>query len=419
MVGKGFRIGRLVGINIRVDWSWLVIVVIIIWNMTTVFASMRPEWGGGLRLGVSLVAALLFFASVLAHELGHSVVARARGLPVRNITLFFLGGVANIQREPDTPKTEFLVAAAGPAVSLLIGGGLMAVAAGSLALDGSSIGPVASRLSPPSTLLLWLGSINIILALFNMIPGFPLDGGRVLRSILWAITKNLRLATRLSSWIGQAIAYVMIIAGVTMIFGVNLPLLGSGMMSGLWLVFIGWFLNNASTQSYQQVALHDMLERVPVERLMQTNLPTVEPGWLVSDFIRTHGGTHSAVQGGAHGEAEKEPSAFPVLHGNLLVGLVTIEDTNRVPRERWHAIPISQIMTPSPRLVTVSPDEDAASAMEKLIQRDVRQLPVVCSENDFEFIGLLRRRDILQWLQGHLPAKNNRFSSPPPTTDLR
>lgn len=403
MVGKGFRIGRLVGINIRVDWSWLVIAAIITWNLSNVFASLHPEWDGGLRLGLSLVAALLFFASVLAHELGHSIVARARGLPVRNITLFVLGGVANIQREPDTPKTEFLVAAAGPAVSLLIGGALTAVAAGSLVLNGSGIGPVANRLSPASMLLFWLGSINIILALFNMIPGFPLDGGRVLRSILWAITKNLRLATRLASWIGQAIAYIMVIAGVTMMFGVDLPLLGSGMMSGLWLVFIGWFLNNASTQSYQQVALHDILERVPVERLMQTNLPTVEPGWLVSDFVRTHGGT------------EKEPSAFPVLNENLLVGLVTIEDTNRVPRERWHAIPISQIMTPSPRLVTVSPEEDAASAMEKLIQRDVRQLAVVCSDNDFEFIGLLRRRDILQWLQSHLPAKRNRFASPPPT----
>lgn len=407
MVGKGFRIGRLYGINIRVDWSWLVIVMIITWNLTTVFARLHPEWGGGLRMGLSLVAALLFFASVLAHELGHSVVARAHGLPVRNITLFLLGGVANIQREPPTPKTEFLVAAAGPVVSLLIGAAMTTVAAGNLAINGSGTGPLADRLSPASTLLFWLGSINIILALFNMIPGFPLDGGRVLRSILWAITKNLRLATRLASWIGQAVAYIMVIAGVTMIFGVSLPLLGSGMMSGLWLVFIGWFLNNASTQSYQQVALHDMLERVPVERLMQTNLPTVEPGWLVSDFIRTHG----ALPGGI----EKEPSAFPVLHGNLLVGLVTMEDTNRVPRERWHAIPISQIMTPSPRLVTVSPEEDAASAMEKLIQRDVRQLPVVCSDNDYEFIGLLRQRDILQWLQGHLPAKHKRFSSPPPT----
>jgi Zn-dependent protease len=321
---------------------------------------------------------------------------------VRNITLFLLGGVANIEREPPTPKTEFLVAAAGPAVSLLIGGAMTAVAAGSLAFGGSSgAGSMTSQLSPASTLLFWLGSINIILAIFNMIPGFPLDGGRVLRSILWAVTKNLRLATRLASWIGQAIAWIMIIAGMTMAFGVQLPLLGTGMMSGLWLVFIGWFLNNASSQSYQQVALQDILERVPVERLMKTDLPTVEPGWLISDFIRTHGGNN------------QEQSAFPVLHDNTLVGMVTLEDTGRVPRERWHAISISQIMTPTPRLVTVSPEEDAASAMEKLIQRDVRQLAVVCP--DFEFLGLLRRRDILQWLQSRLPARRNRFTTPPPS----
>ncbi len=400
MVGRGFRIGRLYGINIRVDWSWMLIVLIITWNLTTVFARLHPEWGGGLRLGLSLVAALLFFSSVLAHELGHSLVARAHGLPVRNITLFLLGGVANIQREPPTPKTEFLVAAAGPAVSLVIGGAMTAIAAGSLALGGiSGVGSIASQLSPASTLLFWLGSINIILALFNMIPGFPLDGGRVLRSLLWAVTNNLRLATRWASWIGQLIAWVMIVAGIAMAFGVQLPMLGTGMMSGLWLVFIGWFLNNASSQSYQQVALQDILGRVSVERLMQTNLPTVEPGWLISDFIRVFGGS------------EKEPSAYPVLHSNYLVGMVTLDDANRVPRERWHAIPISQIMTPSPRLVTVSPEEDAASAMEKLVQRDVRQVPVVCA--DFEFIGLLRRRDILHWLQSNLQANRGRFSSPP------
>lgn len=391
MLGKGFRIGRLYGINIRVDWSWLIIVLLITWNLNMVFGQVHPDWGPGMRWGLALVAALLFFASVLAHELAHSVVARAQGIPVRNITLFLFGGVANIQREPTSPKNEFLMAAAGPFTSFIIGMVLLLVTAGSVTAGGgvSNPGQLIINLSPASTILLWLGSINIILAVFNLIPGFPLDGGRVLRSILWAVTNNLRQATRWAAYVGQGIAWIMIVAGIAMAFGMRIPLLGTGLINGIWLAFIGWFLNGASAQSYQQVAIQDVLEGVPVSRLMRRNPPTVEPNCAVADLVHTH-------------LMDSDDQAFPVIEDGHLVGIVTLDDVRRAPRNEWEKTYVRDLMTPRSRLVTVSPDEDASVAMEKLIQRDIRQIPVVGAANgmgDAELQGLLRRRDIMRWLQ--------------------
>jgi Zn-dependent protease len=386
MIGSGFRIGRLYGININIDWSWLFIALLITWNLTTIFGQIHPDWGTGLRWGVALLAALLFFASVLAHEMAHSLVAKAQGLPVRNITLFLFGGVANIQREPPSPKAEFLIAIAGPIMSILIGVTMLAIGIGGVAFtDGfAAPGQIFANLSPANTVILWLGAINIILAVFNMIPGFPLDGGRVLRSILWAVTNNLRRATRWASWIGQLIAWGLIVAGIAMAFGFQIPFFGTGLLSGLWLAFIGWFLNSASVQSYQQVKLQDILGDVPVTHIMRRDPPTVGPDCVVSDLINTH------ILG-------SDDQAFPVLRSGRLVGIVTLDDVRRVPRTDWARVSVNEIMTPDSKLVTVTDQDDAARALEKLLQRDVRQLPVI--DRNAEFVGLLRRRDIMQWLQ--------------------
>jgi Zn-dependent protease len=386
MLGSGFRIGRLYGINIRIDWSWLFIFILITWNLSVVFSQIHPDWGMGMRWGIAVLASLLFFASVLAHEMAHSLVAKAHGIPVRSITLFLFGGVASIQREPESPRAEFLIAIAGPIMSVLIGVVmvLIAVVTGINGQPGAAPAQLIAGLSPANTILLWLGSINIILAIFNMIPGFPLDGGRVLRSILWAVTNNLRRATRLASWVGQGIAWMMIAAGIAMAFGFQIPILGTGLVSGLWLAFIGWFLNNASIQSYRQVAIKDILEGIPVTRLMRSDPPTVEPDCTVSDLVHTH------VMG-------TDDQAFPVLDREQLVGIVTLDDVRRVPRTDWDTVYVRDIMTGEEKLVTITPEDDAAEALEKLIQRDVRQLPVVRSNR--EFLGLLRRRDIMRWLQ--------------------
>ncbi|HBY94417.1 MAG: site-2 protease family protein [Ardenticatenaceae bacterium] len=384
----GFRIGRLFGINIGIDWSWLLIFLLVTWNLATVFSQVHPAWGPALNWGIAAVAAILFFASVLAHELAHSLVAKAQGLPVRNITLFLFGGVSNIEREPPSPGAEFLITVVGPITSIVLG--VLFIIAANLSAGGlqrAMINPqrALAGLDPLTTLLLWLGPINILVGIFNLIPGFPLDGGRLLRSILWAITNNLRRATRWASYVGQAIAWLMIIAGIAMVFGVRIPFFGTGVIGGLWLAFIGWFLNNAAVQSYQQVVVQDVLEGVPVARLMRADVPTVPPEIPVSALVYDH------VMG-------TDERAFPVLDGDRLVGLVTLEDVREVPRDQWDTTSVGQIMTRADQLVVVSPQEDAGAALNKLMQRDVRQVPVM--ENN-HLVGIMRRRDIMRWLQMH------------------
>jgi CBS domain-containing protein len=225
----------------------------------------------------------------------------------------------------------------------------------------------------------------VTLGIFNLIPGFPLDGGRVLRSILWAATDNLRRATRWAAWVGQAIAWLMIMAGIAMTFGVQIPFFGTGLGGGLWLAFIGWFLNSASAQSYQQLVIHDVLEGVSVSRMMRVNPPVCSSRCTVGRLVHDH------IMG-------TDDQAFPILEEGRLVGLVTLEDVRKVGRDAWELAIVRDIMTPAEKLIVASPDEDAGLALEKLSSNDVRQLPVL---SNGELVGLLRRRDIIKWLQLH------------------
>jgi Zn-dependent protease len=386
---SGFHVGRIFGISIYIDPSWLFIFALVTWNLAGgVFPQLHPGWSTVLSWTVGVIAALLFFGSVLAHELAHSLVARARGLPVRRITLFMFGGVSNIEREPPSAATEFIMAIVGPITSIVLGVIFLFLgnaAAGGIGDAVANPAQAMSRLGPLATLLLWLGPINIVLGIFNLIPGFPLDGGRVLRSLLWAATNSLRRATRWASWIGQGIAWLFILAGVAMVFGLRLPFFGTGLISGLWLAFIGWFLNNAAVQSYQQVVVEDLLEGVPVARLMRANAPTVAPTATIGSLVYDH------VMG-------TDERAFPVMDADRLVGMVCLEDVRKVPRDAWETTTVQQIMTPADQLATVTPREEATDALRQLSQRDVRQLPVV---QDGRLVGMLRRRDILKWLQLH------------------
>ena len=396
---RGFRLGRLFGININIDWSWLFIFLLITWHLSTLFGSFHPDWDTVLRWGTAVIASLLFFASVLAHELAHSLMAMAQGIPVRNITLFLFGGVSNIQREPPSPKAEFLITIVGPITSIVLGVLFILLArltTGPMDVTLAEPTQVLAELNPLSTLLFWLGPINIVLGLFNLIPGFPLDGGRILRSLLWAITDNLRQATRWASWVGQAIAWLMIVSGIAMIFGVTIPFFGTGFLNGLWLAFIGWFLNSASIQSYQQVVLQDVLDDVPVTRIMRPNPPTVPPDISISSLVHDHVMT-------------TDDHAFPVEENGRLLGLVTLEDVRGVPRDQWDVTLVRQVMTPANQLITISSDDCADEALNKLRERDVRQLPVL---RNGELAGLLRRRDIVKWLQ--LQARGEDWLVPSP-----
>jgi len=382
---SGLKVGRIFGININIDWSWLFIFVLISWNLVSLFGQLHPNWDFSLQVGVAVSAAVLFFASVLAHELAHSLMAIAQGVNVSSITLHLFGGVSNIERHPPSPIAEFLITIVGPITSIVLGMAIV-IATGMRANLGTAMTnprDAIANLGPLASLLLWLGPINILLGIFNLIPGFPLDGGRVLRSILWGITDNLRKATRWASGVGQAIAWLMILAGIAMAFGFQVPFFGTGLINGLWLAFIGWFLNTASSQSYRQIVVQDILEGVPVKRMMSGDAPTVPPDCLVSDLVHEH------VMG-------TDDHAFPVIEEDRLLGIVTLDDVRGINRDAWGKTRVRDIMTPYEELITVDAGEDAAEALSKLSHRDVRQLPVIEGEN---LVGLLRRRDIIRWLQ--------------------
>jgi Zn-dependent protease/CBS domain-containing protein len=383
---NGFRLGRFFGIDLRIDWSWLLIFALVSWSLNSMFREIHPEWSAVAQWGLALAGALLFFISVLAHELAHSVVARARGIPVKNITLFLFGGVSNIQKEPTSPMSELLIAIVGPLTSFLLGGiflvlGLGSVALGDISLPTSS--GLLSQLGPINTMFMWLGSVNILLGIFNLIPGFPLDGGRVLRSILWAITNDVVKATRWASVVGQGIAWLLILAGIFMLFGVQIPLLGSGIINGMWIIFIGWFLQNAAVQNYQKALVQDILVNVPVERIMNPDVPVVSADLKVDDLVEKY-------------IMKTDNQAFMVFDGDTMVGLVSIDDVRKLSNEERQTRTVRDIMTPSKELVVVAPNENAAEALDRLQNRSIRQLPVV---NGSRIVGLLRRKDILRWLE--------------------
>lgn len=383
----GFRVARLFGINIFIDWSWIFIFLLVTWNLAAfVFPSLHPDWGLSLTLMLSLAASLLFFGSVLAHELAHSLVAKAKGLPVRRITLFIFGGAADIGREPPSAGSEFLIAIVGPITSVILGG--LFLFSGAFVINGPALAAgtpveILTAMGPLGTLFIWLGSINILLGVFNMVPGFPLDGGRVLRSILWAITRNLKRATRWATFVGQLVAWGFIVTGIAMVFGFQVPIFGTGLLGGLWLAFIGWFLNNAAAASYQHVVVQDMLEGVPVYRLMRHDVQGVDSYIPLSSLVYNHA-------------IGSEESTFPVLEGERLVGLISVDDVKKVNRDEWDRVIVKDIMTPAEELETVSPREDAKDALDKLTRKDVKQLPVV---NAGELVGFLLQKDIMRWLQ--------------------
>jgi CBS domain-containing protein len=240
-----------------------------------------------------------------------------------------------------------------------------------------------SQLGPANTIFLWLGSVNILVGLFNLIPGFPLDGGRVVRSILWGITNDLKKATRWASWLGQGVAWLLIFAGMSMLFGAQIPILGSGFINGLWLIFIGWFLQNAAVQSYRRVVVQDILEDVPVKRLMNPNVPQAPADISVEEFVDNY-------------LMQSDNQAFIVFDDEKMVGMITIDDVRKFPHENRRTSLVRDVMTPSEKMIVVAPEEDVTDAFDRLQMKDVRQLPVVTGK---KIVGLLRRKDIVRWLQ--------------------
>jgi Zn-dependent protease/CBS domain-containing protein len=385
-MGNGFRIGRVAGVDVFVDWSLLIIFFLITFSLAVgVFPTWHPTWNPVVTWATAFASALLFLGSVLVHELSHAIVGRLNGMTIRRITLFIFGGMAHLEHEPHTWRSEMWMAIVGPLTSLALGVAFIflgSLAAGKVTIDPEAPQRAFEQLGPVSTLLLWLGPVNIILALFNLVPGFPLDGGRVLRALLWGVTRDLRLATRWASTAGQTFAWLLIVTGFAMMIGLRVPLFGTGIVSGLWLAFIGWFLNNAALVSYRQLLVKESLENVPVSRVMTTNFATVDPEMAVGTFVDEY-------------LLHRDQRAYPVIDTDLFQGLVCQQDVRKVERDAWSHTRVRDIWTPAGEVTTMRPDDDASDAMLALSERGVNQLPVV--ENG-RIRGLVRREDILKWL---------------------
>lgn len=390
----GIRILRLFGIDILLHQTLAVIVALIVASLGLgLLPAWHPDWGPAtvwLTAGAATVALL---ASILLHELSHALVAKARGLPVTRITLFLFGGVANIEREPPSPGTELLIAIVGPITSLAIG--FACAFGGAALLDGGDPMAALRSAGPLATILLWLGPVNVLLGLFNMVPGFPLDGGRVLRALIWWATGSLRTATRWASRAGQMVAFLLVASGLSMMFGARLPVFGTGVVSGLWLIFIGWFLNTAAMAAWTELVLHEALRDVPVARVMRRHVPGVPVGTSVSRVV------NDWVMGTEH-------RSFPVMDGERMVGQVGIADIRKVPRSVWDETPVESVMTPASELPVLDAGADAEEAMRSMGTRE--QIAVL---RDGRFEGVVRRADLLVWLSLQSDTKTDDRAGPP------
>ena len=384
MLTRGFRIGRLFGIDIRLDWSWALIFLLLTWNLVAVFARWHPDWSPVETALVAALASIIFFACVLLHELAHSAVATGFGMRVRGITLFLFGGVSNIEREPPTAKAELFIAIVGPLTSVVLGVIFLVLAGASVHGIDFSQSPraIVGSLGPATTLLLWLGPMNVFVGLFNCIPAFPLDGGRVLRAILWLVTGSLRKATRAASFVGQLVAWAFVGLGVAMTFGLRIPFFGTGFIGGLWLAAIGWFLHGAALASYRGLVVREALEGIPVSRVMRTNVPFIEGSLPVSSLV------HMLVTG--------PDRVLPVVRGEDLIGFAGLADVRRIDRDRWEATPVSSIATPLAEWTTFAPSDDLAAAFDRLVRRGVEQAPVM---QDGRVVGMLFVQDVARWLE--------------------
>lgn len=389
MFGTGFSLGRISGIEVRVDWSLLIIFFLITFSLATgLFPVWHPEWSAALSWGTAVAAAVLFFSSVLVHELSHALVGRANGMVIRRITLFIFGGMAHMEEEPPTWRAELAIALIGPLVSLALGVLFLwfaTLVSGPVDIDPDQTQKALAALGPLPTLLLWLGPINILLGLFNLVPGFPLDGGRALRAVMWAVTGSLRTATRWASRAGQGFAWLLMGSGVAMMLGYRIPLFGTGLVPGLWIAFIGWFLNMAALISYRQLLLRESLEDVPVTRLMQTHFIRIDPRMRLNELVEQH-----LMPSGQR--------AFPVEQSGRLLGMVCLHDVRKRERGLWADTTVGEIMTPTENLTTISAHQDAMEALELLGRLNVNQLPVL---EQGRLTGLIRREDVMKWLSLH------------------
>lgn len=365
---RGIRVGSVLGFEIRIDYSWFVIVFLILWSFSAgVFPERFPELSAGEHLGMGVVGAVLFFASLLAHELSHSVVARARGISVDAITLFIFGGMAHTREEAETPEDEIAIAGVGPLCSLVLGGVFGAV----WWLGQRQGWPVAV-----TGVAQYLGFLNVLLAGFNLLPGFPLDGGRLFRALVWRLTGNLTKATRWASNGGKAFGWVLMGLGA-------LQVVGGAVVGGLWLVFIGWFLRTAAELSFRQHLLQGVLSVARASEVMTPRPSTVSPSLslaaLVDDRL-----LHEPYQ------------AYPVVDDASIRGIVSLRHVRETPRERWSDTRVADVMD-GPDGLVVETGATLSDVLDRMSQGGASRLMVV--DADGSLAGIISTSDVSRWIQ--------------------
>jgi Zn-dependent protease len=369
MFRGGIPIGKPFGIQLRLHYSWFLIFALVTYLLAGVyFPSTYPSWALSARIAAGLITSILFFASVVVHELMHSLVAQRQGVPVKSITLFIFGGVSEITSEPKTAGDEFRMAFVGPLSSLVLGGIFFGIY---FWLRSSSAFPAQFV----TGIAFWLGYINLALGVFNLIPGFPLDGGRVLRSIIWARNHDLRRSTRIASNAGRVVGFLFIFGGIYLIFTGN-------WFNGIWLALIGWFLESAAVGSYQQLLMQEMLKGHMASEIMSTDCAVVPPEMTIDNLVNGN-----ILTSGRR--------CFPVASGSQMMGLMTLRDIQVVPRDRWTTETVQQAMTPFDKLKYVRPNEELSTVMRILAEDNVNQVPVV---QDGKIIGMVTRENLLNFV---------------------
>jgi len=364
----GFRIVTIAGIPIYVHPTWLVIFGLLTWELVDDFARQHANWTAAQHWSVGLLTSVLFFASVLFHEMAHSLVAQRYKIKVMSITLFIFGGVARIERDPSKAIQEFNIAVAGPLASFFLSGVFW------------TLSKFFSHSELLAALTTWLCWINGSLALFNLLPGFPLDGGRIFRAAVWGITKNFSKATRVAGTSGKIVAYAMILYGGWQALHRDL--------SGLWIAFVGWFILNAAQESVAQLAVRETLSGLRAQDVMSHDVPTFPGGNTLEDYaaevLRTGRRFHL------------------VLTDDRLTGMMNVHALNAVPREDWQNTSVQAVMTPRENILWARPTEPLLGLLERLLASEVNQMPVISDGDDsgnMQIVGMVTRDSILRVIQ--------------------
>ncbi|MFA6548562.1 MAG: site-2 protease family protein [Candidatus Margulisiibacteriota bacterium] len=357
-----FKLTQIFNLSISINYSWFIVLGLVVFSLAQgYFPTTNPELGLAAHWLMAFIAALLLFASLLAHEISHALVARMNQIPIHGITLFVFGGVAQLEKEPGSPMAEFKMAAAGPIMSF------------TLALIFFTFNRLFDFPSAVASIIGYLVLLNLIVGIFNLIPGFPLDGGRLLRAILWQILKDFRKATAIASNLGKGFAFFLMALGF-------MNLINGAFLTGIWLIFIGLFLREAADTSYRQAAMEKFLAGVKIERLMSRAIISVPAdktlAGLVEDYFLKYRHT-----------------AFPVIEDDNVLGLLTFHAIKGIPREEWATTTAKEIMLPLERKIIAGAEMDAMQALAKLSNNNVGRLLVF--ENS-KLVGILSHRDIMR-----------------------